>query len=184
MLAEKIDSYASSYHHTISDGKENLHIRYRTLSGLRPDMTEAEIATILQKRLESSVRDDIFRGNTGIGPHRDDLDFKINDEILKVYGSQGQQRTAVLALKLAELQLVRELTDETPVLLLDDVMSELDMKRRASLVDALQDCQVFISCTDTESILKELSVLAISESISFYNVSAGKITPVEAPQAL
>lgn len=181
-LVAKIDSYAKQYQLSISDGKEELAVRYRSLSGLRPEHSISEIVEILQKRLETTVRDDIFRGNTGIGPQRDDLEFKINDELLKVYGSQGQQRTAVLALKLAELRFVREMTEETPVLLLDDVMSELDMKRRASLVDALQDCQVFITCTDTESILKELSVLSNADTITYFNVSEGKIIPVEAPE--
>lgn len=181
-LADKIKSYASEYQLSISSGKEKLDIRYRTLSVLKEEMAVEEIAAHIVKRLETTVQDDIFRGNTGIGPHRDDLELKINGEVLRVYGSQGQQRTSVLALKLAELRFVKEITGETPVLLLDDVMSELDMKRRASLVEALQDSQVFITCTDTENILKELSALSGSESITYFNVKAGEIVNVEAPE--
>lgn len=178
-LAEKINRYAAEYQLAISDDKEKLKIRYRTMSGLNSSMDVSEIETLLLKRLDHNTRDDIFRGNTGIGPHRDDLDINLNDNPLKVFGSQGQQRTAVLALKLSELRLVKEITGEMPVLLLDDVMSELDIKRRASLVNILQDYQVFITCTDTESILQELSVLARSEDITYFNVSDGEITLVK-----
>lgn len=178
-LAGKINEYAAAYQAAISEDKEKLHIRYRTMSGLNSSMEVKEIEELLLKRLDHNTKDDIFRGNTGMGPHRDDLDINLNDNSLKVFGSQGQQRTAVLALKLAELRLVKEITGEMPILLLDDVMSELDIKRRASLVSILQDYQVFITCTDTESILQELSVLARSEEITYFNVSAGVITTVD-----
>lgn len=179
-LTAQIHEFGASYQATISSGKEKLRIHYRTLSALKAEMSVGQIESILLKRLSQGVKEDILRGNTTIGPHRDDLDFFINDQILKIYGSQGQQRTAVLALKLAELNYVKELTKQTPVLLLDDVMSELDKKRRASLVDALKDNQVFITCTDTKSILKELSVLGKSEDINYFDVKSGEITAVKA----
>lgn len=178
-LAEKINEYASTYQAAISDDKERLYVRYRTMSGLKATMEVKEIQALLLKRLDHNLKDDIFRGTTGVGPHRDDLDIHLNENPLKIFGSQGQQRTAVLALKLAELRLIQEITGEMPILLLDDVMSELDIKRRASLVNVLQEYQVFITCTDTKSILQELSVLARSEEITYFNVSAGNVTPVD-----
>lgn len=178
-LAARIHEHASKYQLMISDQKESLNVRYKTISGLDATKTVEEIETILLNRLEHAVKEDINRGNTGIGPHRDDLELRLNDDLIKVFGSQGQQRTAVLSLKLAELEYVKEITGETPVLLLDDVMSELDIKRRASLVEALKDCQVFITCTDTKSILQELSVLSGSDEIHYFDVRGGEITPVK-----
>jgi DNA replication and repair protein RecF len=85
-----------------------------------------------------------------IGPQRDDYELYINGLELKLYGSQGQQRTAVLSVKLSEIDIMREDTGEYPVLLLDDVMSELDSKRQEHLVNSLEKVQTFITCTDKE----------------------------------
>lgn len=177
-LVERIHLYAKEYQAAISEDKEVLTIRYRTMSGLKPEMEIAKIEELIAKRLEQQTRDDIYRGNTGIGPHRDDLDIYLNDSPLKTFGSQGQQRTAVLALKLAELRLVKEWTGEMPVLLLDDVMSELDINRRSSLVGILRDYQVFITCTDTQSIQAELSALANADEINYFHVEAGTVKPL------
>ena len=96
---------------------------------------------------------DIDRALTGIGLHRDDILFTINEKPIKSYGSQGQQRTFILALKIAEIQLIKKQCGQYPILLLDDVMSELDMKRRKNLLDFLSGkVQTFITVTDKESI--------------------------------
>lgn len=149
---DKIESIAKSSLLTISDGQENLQINYKTVSGIDPYAEEEEIYQALLKRYERQLDDDIFRGNTASGSHRDDLDLVIDGGLLKDRGSQGQQRSAVLALKLAELKIIEDETGEKPVLLLDDVMSELDPKRRARLLSSFESNQVFITCTDLNQI--------------------------------
>ena len=89
---------------------------------------------------------------TSIGPHRDDLVFLLNGRELSAYGSQGQQRTAVLALKLSEIQFIREETGENPVLLLDDVMGELDASRRQALISYVEEHDVQTIITSTDSV--------------------------------
>lgn len=91
---------------------------------------------------------DIKRGFTSVGIHRDDFEVIINDKKVSIYGSQGQQRTAVLSLKLSELNIIYDEVEEEPILLLDDFMSELDENRRTNLTKAIQNNQVFITCTD------------------------------------
>ena len=84
---------------------------------------------------------------TSVGPHRDDFIFKVNGVDIRKFGSQGQQRTAVLSLKLAEIRMVEEITGEKPLLLLDDVLSELDRKRQNQLLGTIRDGQTLITCT-------------------------------------
>ena len=90
---------------------------------------------------------------TNVGPHRDDLSFFNGDVDLRKYGSQGQQRTCALSLKLAEIELVRQLIHDQPVLLLDDVLSELDRSRQNYLLDSIQDTQTIITCTGLEEFI-------------------------------
>ena len=112
---------------------------------------------------------DILRGSTGIGPHRDDLLFKVNDKVLKAFGSQGQQRSAALAVKLAQLEYVRQEIDEFPVLLLDDVMSELDDQRRCQLLKFIDGrVQTFITVND-KSLIPDLS------SNAYFRITEGRI---------
>lgn len=91
---------------------------------------------------------------TSCGPHRDDLSFLINGVDIRRYGSQGQQRTAALSLKLAEIGMIREKTGDTPVLLLDDVLSELDSDRQRYLLSSIQDIQTLITCTGVEDFVE------------------------------
>lgn len=90
---------------------------------------------------------------TNVGPHRDDLSFFNGDVDLRKYGSQGQQRTCALSLKLAEIELVRQLIHDQPILLLDDVLSELDRNRQNYLLDSIQDTQTIITCTGLEEFI-------------------------------
>ena len=101
-----------------------------------------------QALLEKSREDDMRRGTTESGPHRDDLNIQLNQQNMKVYASQGQIRSASLSLKLAQCGLFHQLTGEYPVLLLDDVMSELDLSRRNNLLSLLRGMQTFITCSD------------------------------------
>lgn len=114
--------------------------------------TPTEVAQELSRALQNAQNNDIRLGFTSVGPHRDDLSVTINGLSARTYGSQGQQRSIVLALKLAEADLLFEKTGERPVILLDDVMSELDMSRRDYLLNHLNDRQVFITCCDPETV--------------------------------
>ena len=100
------------------------------------------------RRLQEGRSEDIARSTTCFGIHREDIDLTLNGREMKVFASQGQIRTAVLSMKLAQLALFTQQTGETPVLLLDDVMSELDMVRRTRLLQELQGVQTFVTCTD------------------------------------
>ncbi len=137
---EKIQPIFFKYHSEISEKKEEVLLKYKTqIKG-----NKEEILKMLKDRCIQDFR----RGFTSVGIHRDDYVFEINDLNLGLFGSQGQVRTAILSLKLAEKDLIYNEKDEMPILLLDDVMSELDEKRRKFLYEKLNDCQVFITCTD------------------------------------
>ena len=120
--------------------KETLRMSYE------PDAEEGQFAETLKKSLER----DLYLKATSHGPHRDDISFYINDMNVRFFGSQGQQRTVVLALKLAEIHLVREKIKESPVLLLDDVLSELDRSRQLQLLGEITDVQTIVTCTGME----------------------------------
>ncbi len=151
--------------------KEELSISYRSISGLDHSMTKSEIETHFLNRLKTARDDDIARGSTSQGPHRDDLFFTLNGQDARLYASQGQQRSIVLALKMAELVILSRRTGEKPILLLDDVLSELDASRRHQLLDVTSGHQVFITSTDV-SMFKPWN-----GPLHFYAVSKGTVTP-------
>lgn len=124
-------------HNKLSGGKEKLVIKYE------PDVTIDDF----EKRMKENQEKDIKLKLTSIGPHRDDFSFIVNDIDIRKYGSQGQQRTAALSLKLAEIELVKKITKDTPVLLLDDVLSELDSNRQNYLLQSIGNIQTIITCT-------------------------------------
>ena len=107
----------------------------------------------LFESLKENRREELAAAVTKTGPHRDDIDIMINGRFARLYGSQGQQRSAVLALKLAEASLLYEKTGIKPAAMLDDVVSELDDMRREYIINHLKDRQVFITCCDAESVL-------------------------------
>ena len=156
----------------ISNGQESLKIRYKSsvLESLNiaditdEGFTEENLTKVMMKK----SFDDIMRGSTKIGPHQDDLEFYINDLDAKMYASQGQQRSIVLSLKLAEINYLKSKTGTYPVLLLDDVLSELDKNRQLKLLDAInENVQTFIttpSISDIkEDLLKKAKVFKIEE---------------------
>ena len=122
---------------------EKLTLRYQCSIKNAADSREQLIALWQESR-----RDDRERGQTGIGPHRDELRFSLNDHDMRLYASQGQVRTASLCMKLAQMRYFEKVTGDSPVLLLDDVMSELDMTRRQQLLDEINGEQTWITCTD------------------------------------
>ena len=156
----------------ISNGQESLKIRYKSsvLESLNiadiidEGFTEENLTKVMMKKFF----DDIMRGSTKIGPHQDDLEFYINDLDAKMYASQGQQRSIVLSLKLAEINYLKSKTGTYPVLLLDDVLSELDKNRQLKLLDAInENVQTFIttpSISDIkEDLLKKAKVFKIED---------------------
>ena len=98
-------------------------------------------------------KDEIYK-NTSVGPHRDDMSFTINGTDLKSYGSQGQQRTCALSLKLAEIEIIEKKKKEKPILLLDDVLSELDRKRQKELLKRISSMQTIITCTGMDEFIE------------------------------
>ena len=124
-------------HKKITSGKEELLLIYEN------DVSEEEFASVLESRREAELSQQICLA----GPHRDDIRFQVNGIDIRRYGSQGQQRTAALSLKLAELRLVEMIAGDKPVLMLDDVLSELDRSRQNALLDSVKNIQTMLSCT-------------------------------------
>ena len=149
---QKMSLYAAETQYEISGGKEKLSLQYEIhgREGEKAENMTNDLFSWYNEKLIDSVKLDIIRGITRFGPHRDDLAFLVNDVDLRAYGSQGQQRTGVLALKLAELSFFREEAGEYPVLLLDDVMSELDRERREQLLSFIrgEELQALITAAD------------------------------------
>lgn len=163
---------AQTWHSSISGNSENLEIKYLPNVPLEKDDPNAVQQTFLEKISEKNLVEKIH-GTTLVGPHRDEIEFTINNTPARVYGSQGQQRTLVLSLKLAELNLIESVIGEPPLLLLDDVLAELDPKRQNQLLDAIQNkFQTLITTTHLGSF--DAQWLKSSQILS---VQAGQIYP-------
>ena len=128
----------------------NLRISPNKYKVLSEEIEEEELLSLIRNFRTS----DILTGNTNIGAHRDDIGININGISAKSYGSQGQQRSAALALKLGEAEIIKNFTDEKPVILLDDVMSELDVNRQNYILNHIKDWQVFITCCEPSTVLR------------------------------
>ena len=141
---EKLSARAAeNYAQIAGPSGEPFQVRYSGQLAEKDD-----VAGEMLRQLKSRRHEDFFRGCTTFGPHRDDLSLTLSGREMKLYASQGQTRTGALSLKLAELDLMERLQGESPVLLLDDVMSELDPSRREMLQSRIRDIQTFITCTD------------------------------------
>lgn len=158
---------AAKHHATISENTETLTITYDS------SVKFTDLSTLHQdflQQLTNQHRRDIFKRNTGIGPHRDDISFFIND-MNASFGSQGQHRSLILSLKMAEIELIKQSTGDYPILLLDDVMSELDNHRQAKLLEAVlkENVQTFITTTSLDH-LKQLP-----ENMTVFTIDQGTI---------
>lgn len=162
---EKLSEISSQIHSDITQGKEILKIDYD--SDIKYSENINELAEDFKNKLEESFFNDSLRGITSHGPHRDDLKITINDVDVRKYGSQGQQRTAALSLKLAEIKLIEEECGEKPILILDDVLSELDISRQNYLIRSLEGVQIFLtSASISDEIVgkfKEKTIFEIKE---------------------
>ena len=143
---EELKPLCERAHREVSGGKEKLEVEGESNFTGDKQKIEADFKAALFERTEK----DVEAGFTTIGPHRDDLKIKLDGIDLRVYGSQGQQRTAALALKLAEVEIFKNHFGESPVLILDDAMSELDTVRRTALLGFLNGVQTIITCTDSD----------------------------------
>ena len=136
-FVDKINKIISDIHYKLTGGAEKIRITYEKNTGDMP----------FEQALEKNREKDIRMKSTTSGPHRDDLCFLTGGMDIRKFGSQGQQRTAALSLKLSEIELVKKVIRDTPVLLLDDVLSELDKNRQEYLLDSIHDIQTIITCT-------------------------------------
>src|SRR5215469_14296660 len=168
-LNEQVDELQSA----ISGGREHLQIVYRPSFRVDPAWNTIEALEHFRAQLHEARRKEIYQGVCLLGPHRDDLEFLVNGVNMLTYGSRGQQRTVALASKLGELAFMRTVTGEEPILLLDDVFSELDFSRREYLLrQVLRHEQVLITATDFASFPREILTNAHR-----YRVVSGEISP-------
>ncbi len=150
---DNLAAIAGEIYKEISGGKESMHAEY-ILSSKCSTTDEYELTEGIYMALQRNKSNDIRRLLTSIGPHKDDLSVNIDGLSSRTYGSQGQQRACALSLKLGESYIIKDITGDYPVILLDDVMSELDYLRQGYLMEYLKDRQVFITCCDTGHLSK------------------------------
>ncbi|MFA1819626.1 DNA replication/repair protein RecF [Virgibacillus oceani] len=171
VFLDLLRKWASPIHYGISRELEELDIAYAPTMEVSENDSEDKIASLYIKKFHEMQEKEIERGTTLIGPHRDDLLFYVNGKNVQVYGSQGQQRTTALSVKLAEIELIYNEVGEYPVLLLDDVLSELDDYRQSHLLSTIQGkVQTFVSTTSVEGINHETLKKA-----ELFHVKDGKI---------
>ena len=142
-LIEQINSIIKGIHSKLTGEKEELVLFYEPSNKNTP----------LEEAIKRNRDKDLRYKSTNVGPHRDDICFMANDIDIRTYGSQGQQRTTALSLKLAEIEIIKAATKDHPVLLLDDVLSELDSKRQNYLLDSIGDIQTLITCTGLDEFI-------------------------------
>lgn len=172
-LSYQIYTYRSEY---IQKIKEKIKVIHNKITNCGQQDEKIEILFIssgksqkdFYENLLRNRENDIRKGYTSTGSHRDDFDIYINDKKVNVYGSQGQQRTSVLSLKLTELNIIQDEIEEPPILLLDDFMSELDENRRNNLTNAIENNQVFITCTD--------KILVEEKNNTIYHIENAKLS--------
>lgn len=151
-------------HLKLTGGKERIKVYYDK------NVSEHKFRERLMEKRDKDIRN----GTTSVGPHRDDIAFQTDGIDIRRFGSQGQQRTAALALKLSEIKLVQQVSGEKPVLLLDDVLSELDSHRQQFLLESISDIQAMISCTGLDDF-----VHSRIQMDKIFRVAEGKIIPVD-----
>lgn len=139
-FVEEMNEIISNIHKKLTGDREHLQLIYEPSNG----------NLSLEKALEKNRERDMRIKSTSVGPHRDDICFMVGDLDIRKFGSQGQQRTAALSLKLSEIELVKRAINDTPILLLDDVLSELDKHRQNYLLDSINDIQTLITCTGVD----------------------------------
>lgn len=145
---KSIEKYVENIYYGISCGKESFKLQYISTFLKELCYNKKDIEIMFKTKLQSRMQNDMQNLTTSVGPHRDDIEIFISDKSARLYASQGQQRSAALSLKLAEGAVLRDNISESPVILLDDVMSELDSSRQDYILNSIKDWQVFITCCD------------------------------------
>lgn len=174
-LLEKLQGWAANIHSGISQDKEVLKFKYVCALKKKDQSSVDDIYQALTDLFAENKQKEIRQGSTLYGPHRDDLQFIINGKDVSTFGSQGQQRTSALSVKLAEIDLMKEETNEYPVLLLDDVLSELDDNRQTHLLKSIQNkVQTFLTTTSLSGIARDLI-----EDPKIFNISSGQVESEE-----
>ncbi len=165
-----LSEYIGEIYHGLSGGNEKLTVSYRStvFDTDYPDGYRREYAKVYFDRLQACLQEDLSSGHTGIGAHRDDLEFFLDGLPVKTFGSQGQQRSVIIAMKIAEAELITRLSGERPVILLDDVMSELDLSRQNYIMNQLDQSQVFITCCDPANTMR-------LKAGKIFHIHAGKL---------
>ena len=159
---EKLARCTGKYHLEFSGGREALQLSYKTVSTVADPLSpRAELEQSILAHQESHLRAELDSGQCLTGPHKDDFDVLLDGVSLKAFGSQGQTRTAAISLKLAEREIFRDDTGEEPVLLLDDVLSELDARRQDFVLNQIKSGQVFITCCETDKLTELGKVILI-----------------------
>ncbi|WP_101773723.1 DNA replication/repair protein RecF [Peptostreptococcus faecalis] len=171
---EKLSKISNKLHNSLTSNSENMSIIYKSQINITEDDTVDTIKDKMDVKLKDSREHDIFYRSTKIGPHRDDLSIFVNDIDVRLYGSQGQQRTVSISLKLSEIELIKQELGDYPVLILDDVFSELDQTRQRMLVEKLGDIQMFVTSADPlhKNILGK-------KNYTIFNIEEGKIVDIE-----
>ncbi|GLI86367.1 MULTISPECIES: DNA replication/repair protein RecF [Rossellomorea] len=164
-----LESWAKPIHSGISRNLETLEILYKPSLEVSDDQEWSKMVEIYERKFDQIREREIDRGVTLVGPHRDDLQFIVNDRDVQTFGSQGQQRTTALSVKLAEIELIHSEIKEYPILLLDDVLSELDDYRQSHLLNTIQGkVQTFVTTTNVDGIDHQ----TLNEATTFH-VEAG-----------
>jgi len=161
---DKLNPVLLDIHYEISGGKEKINLAYQP---------SCEPEDLYEEILKNRERDSIYK-QTSVGPHRDDFVFRNENRDMKIFGSNGQQRTAALSLKLSELNLIEQEKNEKPVLLLDDVLSELDRDRQRQLLKSLNETQTIITCTGVDEFIEG----ELKEARKFY-IEEGRLKKTE-----
>ncbi|MFT8872786.1 MAG: DNA replication/repair protein RecF [Sporolactobacillus sp.] len=171
----QLNQWAGDIHQSISQSEEVLKLSYESsVRNVSEGADSSKIVSVYENEYGRTKQREIERGMTLIGPHRDDIRFTVNDFDVQSFGSQGQQRTAALSVKLAEIELIKHEVGEYPVLLLDDVLSELDQQRRTHLLAAFKEkVQTFVTTTSLDGLAPQLI-----ERAALYRISQGKAISV------
>lgn len=171
VFIRRLSEIAEPIYSRLADGTETLEIKYEPNVKLNEPGSAEAVKSAFEKQLAAARDHDLARGTTTKGPHRDDMTFKVNDMDVRYFGSQGQQRSVALAVKLAEIGLVEEMVGEPPVVLLDDVGAELDAERRAKVFDlTFGRCQTFVTATSLKDLPDE-----VVEKSSIFKVVSGTV---------
>lgn len=171
---EKLSEISRKIHKNLTMDKENLTIIYKNQVDLESGQDASQVRLNLLEKLKESRQGDMITRATKVGPHKDDMKIFINDIDVRMYGSQGQQRTASISLKLSEIELIKQEVGDYPVLILDDVFSELDQTRQKMLVEKLENIQMFVTSADP----LHKDILDI-EDYSIFSIENGRLIGVE-----